>query len=276
MITPNYTGRAAIMSAYDTFTEKAPFWALYTGDNRTLRCKYMEGDAEEGKMFFISNLAAAEVAKDNNVYNIRFYKAKKKGRGELLQADTADIEATLPIRFVALNGESVQPDWQAGNPMDKDYKMYKLMDAMEKLPLMFEQQNQRIADLEAIIAESDEDVEEEDQIGGTIGAIKGLLDHPLAQLIVGQLFPNAMGNIRPAEGMRGTAVNGTTDDTVKTPPMPQNEPTEPREVNVELLNTAVQRLANYCYVDTDLNLLADYAEKNPAMFNMMLTTLRSQ
>ena len=58
-------------------------------------------------------------------------------------------------------------------------------------------------------------------------------------------------------------INGTAD-TLQAGPVDEN-----------VLNNALDRLHKVCKIDTDLSLLADLAENNPAMFQMLLSNLRS-
>lgn len=251
-----YTGVSDIMAYYDAIMQDEGYSYSVWHSVRDIAFQYNGADQGKGKEFLYNNLMAMEQAENDNLLYIKFHPPGVKGFIDskskvvcMSPVRVAELTAITAVGAVTENG---------GN-----YRMFEAIESLKQLPGAI---SEKLNGFELRLKEmEDRDFEPEpDKVEKVIGQITGLLENPMIQGLVngvlGHLFKLA-GNATP---MQPQQINGTTDNVAGEQP-----------VNEAILNDALDRLHKVCKIDTDLSLLADMAESNPAMFQMLLSNLRN-
>lgn len=277
-----FTGFEAIMSGYDAMS-KTPYYSLWY-NSRDIAFSFNEDDEAKGRQQLVETLQAAEQNGVNDIMFIKFHPEKDK---KYITSKTPVVGA-MAIRVVPLsavdNSVTYQQIAPASQSISGTESMVRAAIALENLPQTIATQigsvmkpiEDRLAALEG------DDHAEPD----TFDKIAALLEKPGMVQLIGSIFTGL-----------GSKVSGLTQ-----PPPPQQPqrmsyqvagiPPEQGStvqdqdlaaengdvyiVDNDKVTSALERLNKVCFLDTDLSLLADLSEKNPALFNLVLQQLRAQ
>lgn len=250
-----YTGVDSIMGYYDAIMQDEGYTYSVWHSVKDIAFQYNGVDQEKGREFLCNNLMAMDQAENDNLLYLKFHPPGVKGFVD----HKSKVVCMSPVRVAELTaGTAVGAVTENGG----NYRMFEAIESLKQLPgAISEKLNGFELRLKAI--EEYEGEPEPDKVEKVIGQITGLLENPMIQGLVngvlGQLF-KMVGNATPMQQQ----INGTTDNVAGDSP-----------VNEAILNDALDRLHKVCKLDTDLSLLADMAESNPAMFQMLLSNLRN-
>jgi len=238
-----YNGVQSIIDAYDR-NAQTPYFSVWAG--RDMVFSYNEDDIEKGRNHLLENLVACEQNEHTDILKIKFHPKKEK----YFITDKTPAIATLFVRVCDVNQNRGQI-----MPMPNNYQNPQLYSLLEK-------QNELISGIHnrlSLIEETPEEEENETETEAVIGRIETLLNHPVLNLVLGLVAPKISELMKPQQNMV-TALAGV--QTL------QNETQE------ELLNKALDLLNNKVEnLPLTLYRLAEYAEKNPTQFNMLLSML---
>jgi hypothetical protein len=255
-----YTGVSDIMGAYDSFNEGGEYNYSVWLSKEDIAFQSIEKDADKARELLKNCLTALEQAGNDDLFFIKFHPKDVKGASPFIDRKTLCI-GTVPVRVCSI-GEGRESNYVnkasiGGIPND-------LYGMLRDLPATLDAKIN--AALDARLGELETEIEV-DPIEKYVGIINGIASNPQIMGVVGQIL-----NYLKPQGMNmAPRINGTPKVEE------QKESNEAvQEVNLEILNEALDRLSRVCRVDTDLLLLADMADSNPAMFNMLLTQLRSK
>lgn len=248
-----FIGADNIMSAWETFIKKFPYWAL--ANDRGIM---YQGDSSEREQMELKNmLHAAEDSNNTDLLEIHFY---DKGTKKPVDKKTPFF-ANLVVRAALPDSRRV-----SGVPYQNAVGACppEMVEALKGMVTTMQSINERLNDLEA---DTVEDAIEDD----TIGKIERLLNGPIGGIISGFLNKGAMPNMA-VSGVPGAVADiaqkrGDGSDYTSQKLSPED--------NVRLQDI-LTRLCHHCWLVDDLGLLADMADNNPALFNMLLTQLRAQ
>ncbi len=253
-----------IMSAYDLMSQNGAypcFSVWYNSNDKSIQ--WNREDSEAGREYLKDYFELLNNAGDNSMYYIKIHTV-----ANVVYNRKSDEVCSFPVRanpfheteFRQVSGEQVSG---IGNG-SQIARM--LNDLPTQLQEKFDLLNARIDQIEA------PEVEEKDMFG----KIAGLLDHPNVGPAIGGILQIALaklmslvGNMAPAAVPQNVAmtpaINGINDMESLT-----------EDQKDEMVNQALDRLEAHCDLAGDLTLLANMAEKNPKMFEMLLSTLRAQ
>jgi len=279
-----YNGVEAIMSAFKTFANGNPYYSVWY-NARDIGYGYNENDFEKGERMLEDTLTQAQESGHNDILIIKFHPKQEK----LCITSKTPVSGTIYVRVCELpgigviNNVPVGPDMVPVNNAGMYTKnQWDAINAMEKLP---ETIGAIIdAKISALGLVDDTPVIPEPTIGSVL--LKHLENPALFEGIIGlfqSLIPkrNIMNAPSMVSGIEDKPVNNTESNVVNNN---QSNVVESSDSNLteeqiqhlgDKLDKDLCRLHKYCNIYEDLGLLADYAEKNPDMFAMMLKTLRS-
>lgn len=252
-----YTGINDIMAYYEAIMQDEGYSYSVWHSVKDIAFQYNGPDHEKGKEFLYNNLTAMDQAENDNLLYLKFHPPGVKGYID----SKSKVICMSPVRVTELTAlTAVGAVTETGG----NFRMFEAIETLKQLPAAindklgaFEQRLQAMEDYEP--------EPEPDKVEKVIGQISGLLENPMVQglvnSVIGTLFK--MTNSNNNNVMQAHQINGTTDNVPQGP------------VSEEVLNNALDRLHKVCKIDTDLSLLADLAENNPAMFQMLLANLRS-
>lgn len=237
-----YNGVQSIIDAYDR-NAQTPYYSVWAG--RDMVFSYNEDDIEKGRNHLLENLVACEQNEHTDILKIKFHPKKEK----YFITDKTPAIATLFVRVCDVNQNRGQI-----MPMQNNYQNPQLFSLLEK-------QNELISGLHnriALIEEAPEEEENESETEAVIGRIETLLNHPVLNLVLGLVAPKISDLMKPQQTV--TALAGI--DTI------ENESQQELLTKaLDLLNQKVENLPLTLYK------LAEYAEKNPSQFNMLVKML---
>lgn len=292
----SYVGIPQIMAGFDTVIGSCPWWSVWI-NARDIMFQYNGDDKENGRQVLEDALTALESTGHNAVLIIKFHPKKDVKPGYV--TNKTHVFATMQVRVCALGNDPAFIQNSTGvmvagtnTPIINNHipgtdngTMLELITALKAIP------EQMKADRDAIELRLSalEDVDDEDDEPIDLFArVTGFMETPTGEKVLGMLMP-VIGKVVEAAGpaigsllagftqpAQNVQVNGVKQDT---PAMDNTANNDPQEMTDEQymakLNAAVTRLATKCDLPNDLTKLADIAEKNPAMFAMVLQTLRT-
>jgi hypothetical protein len=249
---PIYSGTDSIMQAYDAFIKKAPYYSIWNG--RCIINQYNgTGSADDAREELFEMMSACEQGGNTDVFMLKFHPTLTDGY----------IVEKTPV----LNAFPVQPCPSVNKEFRDNSRMpHHAYISMENR--LLERMDERLQALETEKGDIDE--------ADGLGRIMGFLEKPAGQALLNQLMPviapvigSIFKGIVPMAAPMTTAVNGTGD----TPAKPYDADLD--QAGFDLLNDSLDRLSVKMQIPGDVKLLADFAETNPAMFDMLLTQLRA-
>lgn len=250
-----------IMTAYENMRGDSPFYSLwYSGREKSFQWNNAQ-DVEGGIDRLRATLQMIADSNDDSLYYLRIHSEYQKS-----YKNNADhVICTIPCRMsepddqvqTTASGLTVMP--QRGNAMP--YEMWEMLSLSKQVPELLQQNKQlleKITELES---------EREGVDDSTMGKITGILNHPMAQTVLGAIMAKLMpgGGMRPSPVMSGIPTQQQMEtDTEMTP----------EELKYwETVDKALNRLQEHCDLSVYMPKLADYADKNPKMFEMLLGNL---
>jgi hypothetical protein len=263
-----YTGADDIQNAFETMYEDGYCYSVWASE-RDIAFQFPYADHEKGRQYFNDNIAALDQSGNDDLFTLKFHPAVKNK--EFVEKKTTVI-CSIPFRVKSLSGDIMNG---VGEPNTAahgigTYKMFEAIEAIKSLPAkMDERQAAFETRMLAMMEAEPEPVEQIDPIEKYVGMAIGALKEPnvmqnvagiLAMIFPGYKLPTMQQQQQPA-------ISGTNETEIVDQ--------QPKEVDIEKLDLALQRLAKHCELDNDLTRLADIAENNPQYFKMMLLSLRS-
>jgi hypothetical protein len=260
-----YTGVNDIMNAYDSFNDQGQYNYSVWLSSSDIAFQSIEKDSEKARELLKNCLTALEQADNDDLFFIKFHPKDLKTPTGFIDRKTLVI-GTIPVRVCPIGESGSHQNFVktsgavSGVPRD-------LYDMLRDLPATLDTKISAALDARLAQIEDDPEPEEVDQIEKYVGIINGIASNPQIMSVVGQI----LSYLKPQTMSMAPRINGTpTENPVN------GVSSEEIPVNLEILNEALDRLSKVCRVDTDLLLLANMSEENPAMFNMLLTQLRSK
>lgn len=262
----NYVGVEEIMSGFESISKGKPYYSLWQVSPKELIMQYAGDDYDEAIDGLTQILAAGESKGNCDLMAIKIHPQPK----EQFITKSTTVIATMYVRICPVDLNRVtgvaKAEYEPRNNAALD--MYKLTQAIDSLPGKFDEKFRSLNDRLAALEEYEPDeVQEVDMIG----KITGLMENPnVVNAVMGfvkMIFPQM-----PAPGPAQIAGVKEVSETVP------GTKTETAMTDLEYskaIDIALDRLEKHIDLSVDLGLLADYAEKNPTMFQMMLKTLRN-
>lgn len=233
-------GSEGVITWYkDMAARDVPFYSVWSG--RLLKFTYSGSDIEKGAEILETNLDMAEELGSSELLTIKLHPENIKG----VVTDRTPYCASINFRCVEMENDRLynKPQYMSG---------FKRMDDLQD-------------ELEKLKAERDEKPK------GIMGYIEPMLENPQVQAAMGSMIMTAIARILPGVfGPMGTpaaaepagAAMGSIED--------------PAPGEMEDLQVSLERLEKKDpQIVSDLARLADLAEKNPALFEMLITQLRN-
>lgn len=254
-------GVDSVMDAHAKKSDDLPYYAVFYNES-TKDFQYNGEDYEEGRRRLESALSIGADNGDQALYYLKIYPVS-----ELVYTVKSKEVASIPFR---LNEYDYSPSVVVGRRGSvESSEMSELIAELKKIPETLSTWKSEID--ERIAALESEEVED----SSMLGKITGIMENPTFAPIVGTmmgLLGNAIagmvGKFVPPGQMPSLAVNGVKDEAVAVSP--------DEDVYWAEIETQLYRLRDKCSLETDLKLLADMAETEPAKFNIMLTLLRGK
>jgi hypothetical protein len=261
-----YTGADDVISAFDSMYEPEYCYSVWATEN-DISYQFPFTDHEKGLQAFHDNINALDQAGNDDLFTVKFHPQLKKG--EYINKKTTVVYA-IPFRVKRL-GEDIMNG--VGEPNTSahgigTYKMFEAIEAIKSLPGKMDERQTAFETRMLAMMEVEPEAEQVDPIEKYVGMAIGALKEPnVMQNVAGILAMIFPGYKLPVmQNQQQPVISGTNDTEV-------NEPV--KEIDLERLDAALQRLAKHCRLDDDLTKLADIAETNPAYFKMMLMSLRA-
>jgi hypothetical protein len=272
-----HSGLVETIEVFNDLYKDGCAYAIFDS-SRIILFQYTNDDIDEGRALFERRMTKYAESGNSNLFIIKIFPMPKDGK--YIEPNSRAI-STTPVRLNELEVLEIGEE-----PLDRRYtprpgaaynEHARIFEAVETIKALPAQVNEKIdakfSEFE-IRLKAIEEGEPDEEDNSTMGQIGRLMENPqIMQMIPGligavtelitRFIPQKL-NIMP-KAVSGAAPEVSQENAIIDTP-----------VNEELLNQAVNRLHKVCQVDTDLNLLADFAETQPAMFQMMLANLRSQ
>lgn len=261
---PTYLGADNIIEAYDFFTEGAPYWSIWQG--RSILGQSFTDDSAAAKKRFVDLIEAADESGNSDLLVIKFHPVLTNG----YVTEKTPVVGTMIARVYTADGGLINGQ---GDPRVNNYYVNKDRAMIEQIKALIDPLTLKIKELE------------DNQTKEPATGIAGLLEHPLAGQFMQHLMPaiapaigKLLGSIIPGSADHGhvpnLAINGIDEPGQNSnPEIPQLELSE---ADSETVWSALDQLA-VMGLDplSDLPKMAAYAQKNKAMFDMLLSTIRS-
>lgn len=265
-----FTGPDRIMSGYDTFIKKYPYYSLWHGNVLT----WQGGNTQEDRTEVEEMIEAAEQSGNTDIIYLRFYDKGTKGPVTNKTAFTS----TMTCQAVAKQGR-----YDNGIGAVSDGRLpreqYLIIEALKDVTASFKSIDARLTELEG-----QEEVEAvEDTFIGKVGSF---LQTPVGEMLLTRLLPPGglgalMGNPAPNAQVSGTgkgmpeAIAHNGDASADHIAENSDSGQLITEDQIAKIDAIIARLALHCDVVNDLELLARLAETQPQMFKMLLSQLRA-
>jgi hypothetical protein len=278
LMRPTYCGVENIMIAYDSINGDCQYYFSVWHGQKDIAFQYVGEDARKAREYLESNLKAMEQSGNDNLLYLKFHPLDKKTK--YINSKT-DVIANTPICVIEsengeIRGVEVGPRIERDRSNDTGYNNYKMRLALEELPTRLDAiiEEKLTARLSGIEDEEIEPIEPVDPVEKYIGIISGIASNPQIMGIIGQVLNFLKPQPVPNPGIRinGMAMTDETKEVAEN----QNNNVEQIEISEEILNEALGRLSAHCRIDTDLLLLADMADNDPAQFKFLLSMLRKK
>lgn len=278
-IKPVFVGTEDIMRFYDSVNPDGVFaYSLFFGDQCMLQYPG-NGNEDKARDFLETCLKMYDANEWDKVLWLKLHEPQSK-----LITRKTDSFLQQPVGFIkdaedsAVGGTMVAQTKNLGMNME----MFRAIQSIENLPdtitkaidAKMQAVEERMKALEQPLAEEIT----------TIGQISGLLDkHPqLAEAATPVMQVVAAGLQQFIAKLLNTpqtaplGINGAPQAMTEQNEQQQPQAGEEHVVDNDKLEAALDRLNNVMILDDDLTLLANAADKNPAMFAQFLTFIRTQ
>jgi len=244
-----YNGVQDIMNAFDRNAE-TPFFSVWAG--RDMVFSFNENDMEKGRNHLLENLIACEQNEHTDILKIKFHPKQEK----TFITDKTPSVATLFVRVCDVNANRSQL-----MPMPYNQGNDRIGALLEKQTEILSGLHNRLALLENDTNDDDDNFNDDDINDKTervLGQINGILGNPAVNMILGLLMPKMGELLKPLQNTAVTSLAGIENKEI-------------HEDQVNDIETALLRLNNHVEnLGVTLTKLANYADKNPDQFNMLL------
>jgi len=274
LLKPTYIGVDAIMNAYDSINADCQYFYSVWHSQKDIAFQYVGEDARKARQYLLDCLTAMAQANNDNLLYLKFHPLDKKTK---YVNSRTDIIANTPICVVEPdeNSNAVGAVVERDRSSDTGYNAYKMRLMLEELPATLDKKINDAIEARLLETEDGEDIEEIDPVQKTVGMITGLMSNPQIQGLIGQVLAYLKPQT-PSVRVNGLNMNEQQEQQVTEKVSAETPTAEIMPVNEDMMNEALARLHGHCRLDSDLLLLADMAESNPAQFKMLLTMLRSK
>jgi len=256
-----YIGVDNIMRGFDRLNAQTPYWSIWQG--RNIFHQYYTDDRETGKVEFNAIIDELDEAEYIDPIIVKFHPTLSGG----FITDRTPVIGTMICRIYTANG-------QLSGISEITADKFQYANARN---------NQLLEGIKGMLAPLQAQIDEL-KAGNVEEGITGLeryLNHPAAQQIIGHLMPvitphinSILGAILPGQKPNGQfhtpAINGVGDQPDSGAPQ-----VDLSEADEERLWSAIDRLALKMELVPDIERLANLADTQPQMFNMLLQQLRS-
>jgi hypothetical protein len=249
MVRSAVVGADQVINVWEAMNDGCPYFAIFYAKTRSKFFQYNRDDMEAAKEFLRANLNALESSGDNQMFYFNIYAESKPVFGN------NNMIASFPFRLNAY-----QPSASVnGYPANMD-TFAKLLNDSHAAQLKM---TQEIAELKY----ANQPLDLWDKISGVLenpGAANAIV--PLLQPVIASL----MGFFNKISGVPAPAVS-------QYHAMPAQGIAGPRETETdkdEALDIALDRLEKHGDLVEMMTVLADFADKNPAMFKMYFDGLK--
>jgi hypothetical protein len=241
--------------------------------------QYAGDDHEKGEADFEAYIDALDDNGNDDLLYLRFHPLEKKKGQSIPYIDRkTDVIVVTPIRVKKLGEGDIINGVGEVRENSGTWKMYEAVNAIKTLPQAMLERQTAFEEKMLLLLDEPEGPPitgvkidpTEKYITMAIGALKEPNVIQNIQGLIKMFFPNYQP---PQMARPQPAINGINDTQMAEPQTEQQ--TQTQEVDIDLLNSHLNRLAAHCNLTGDLGKLADLAEQNPQMFQMVLTQLRS-
>ena len=257
-----YIGVDNIMRGFDRLNAQTPYWSIWQG--RNIFHQYYTDDKEAGKVEFQSIIDELDEAEYIDPITVKFHPVLS---GNFI-TDRTPVIGTMICRVYTANGELSGISYVTADKYQ--YANARNTQLLDGIKAMIEPLQKEIDELKA------------GQTGESVSGLERYLNHPAAQQIIGYLMPVVtphisaiLGAVLPGGNAHAhahvPAINGVSEKT-DNGGVPQVELSEADEDKLWL---ALDRLALKMELIPDIERLANLADSQPQMFNMLLQQLRS-
>lgn len=261
---PMYTGVAESMAAFK-FLRDAPYYSVWIG--RDMLTQYSGNDLEEGERRLQDILEAADQQGDTSIFVIKFHPELKKN----WVTNDSPITGTLPIRACALDdGGSISglTDSQGTLPNSVYYLLKDVREAANVMKEGNAKIEQRLLALES--GDVAKEVDMFDRIGAIIEkpGVMDFLGKLVSMLPIGQPQQPNIQVAGVGDEPKSAAAADVVDPVIDTPLELSNEEND-------RIDTAIMRLSVHCNIVDAMEIMANWADKNPEMFKGTLASLKN-
>lgn len=262
------------MDAYDLYASDYPYYAVWYNKNDKF-FQSISDDPEKERQRLFDTLQMCQLQGDNAMYYIKIYPALEQNYKRTGEICSIPIRCNQYDTNYAINGPDSRPVYNGGNNSQGNAAIEKLTDLLTE---KFDAMNSRIDQLESREPESTDWKAEiagylrDPAIGPVIGPVANKVIEGLFSVIgpvLQRIIPGAVS--QPfAMSAPGPVIAGVPAHLPET-----NETMTDDEYN-NRLDGVLDRLEKHCDLLSDLEKLADVAEKDPQTFQFLLTSLRAQ
>lgn len=233
-----YQGLNNVLAAFQR-QQQTPFFSVWKG--KDLLFSYNVDDTEGSYNFLAENLTAAEENGNRDILKIKFHPEKEKK----FITDSTPVTGTLFVRVCPWDPQEYRNNLpMIMGPVNNEI-LNKLTAMESRLNAMDEEQEEEEAEIGATGME------------GAIGKVESLLNNPIIQKIAASpMFNNLLSGLFGSNPVTQGSIAGIPND--------------------EKINQAIEILKQHDdNIADDLYKLAMIAKNNPAMFNMLINSLRN-
>lgn len=241
-------GVEAILSAYDGMCDDVPFYSVWHNKNDKA-FQWNKDDLDGGREYLQTFLDGMQRAGESALYYLKIHPAY-----EAIYGKSSPVICSLPIRANAL------PNSQINGTGVYDFNAYRQM-------------QDKIAALEKQIQELE--TEEQDEGNPILNQISGILNNEHVAPVIGKILETIMQRYlpgaTPAASHNSAMIAGINDGShiAEKSDDGQGKMVQYDDAYWIRVNNALGRLQTHVDLASGLEKLADMAEQNPAMFEMV-------
>lgn len=271
---PVYTGVEDIMDFYDTANREGIYTYSVWFSLRDIAFQWHKPDQEAGRQYLEDNLMALAQNGSKDLYYIKFHPGDLK---EPYITKKTPIISNTPVRINSLeDGDIIEsvPRYSGVPTQGGNYQMMKAIATLENMPAQLEGViNQKMNGVEERLKALEQAPPVEAEVNW-MGQISGLLQNEqIMGAVVGLISKLIPQQVLPPLQQQQI---GMVEQNATHPPQQVQVPVIDHVIDNDKLEKALDRLNTIIVIDDDLTLMADFADKNPAIFNMFLQQLRNQ
>lgn len=260
-----YTGLNNVMDAFDAATSQTNFYYSVWYTDTEPAFQYVGDDRDKAREFLMVNLQAMEQAGNDDILLLKYHPVDKK---EKYITRKTPVVAAVPFRVVALDTNEVTGIITGSESGRLPYSVQRTLEDLKNLPGVIDQKIDAAIEAKLLAIDGDDEPEiEQTALERTLEMITGITNNPQVMgaigTVLGYLKPQPAQYFEPRMPINGMNIMANENPDVQEIAIDEN-----------VVNDALERLSVHCRIDTDLQLLAAMAEKNPGQFKMLLGMLR--